>query len=70
MRKPKKSAKLWVARDYSGTLYLYNGKPSKRTNLNSRIWCSGIAGAMKLDPELFPDVKWEDEEPTQVTLRI
>lgn len=70
MRKPKKSAKMWVARDSSGKLYLYKKRPYKLIGIGLHAWGSGNAGAMKIDPELFPDVKWEDEEPTQVTLRI
>ncbi len=66
MRKPKKSAKLWIARNRNGTLYLFRNKPIKQ----SIFWCSKAAGTMKINSELFPDVKWEDEEPTQVTLRI
>lgn len=69
MRKPKKSAKLWLARDETGVLYLYNGKPEKSKFIVG-IWNSKTAGAVRINSELFPDVKWEDEEPTQVTLRI
>lgn len=37
--KPKKSVRMWIARD-------------------------------KLDPDLFPSVKWEDNEPTKVIIRL
>lgn len=47
--KPKKSVRMWIARDKWETAYL---------------------DALILDPDLFPSVKWEDNEPTKVIIRL
>lgn len=56
--KPKKSVRMWVARDKDNQLYLYRDKPTK-----------GMASDT-IDSDLFPSVKWEDKEPTRVTVRL
>lgn len=56
------SQKLYVARDKDESLYLYEYKPKKYNT----VWCDGIGFLEKLDSNLFPEVKWEDEEPTEV----
>lgn len=58
---------MWLARDKDGTLYLYRGKPS-RTGIQ---WNNHL-GELFIDEEdkEFPEVKWEDEEPTEVELII
>lgn len=57
--------KLYVARDKNGSLYLYGNKPKK----HSIIW-TNLGFVERLDSNLFPEVKWEDEEPTEVELTI
>lgn len=57
--------KLWVARDNNGELYLYNEKPEYYNG--SKVWVAGGICA-KLDNNLFPELKWEDE-PLEVKLR-
>jgi len=56
----------WVARDEVADLYLYNEKPHKSD------YCPEWEGkCFKIDDfALFPQVKWEDEEPTKVELTI
>lgn len=59
---------LWVARDKSGDLYLFAYKPIK----NNEVWyCTTdeMEYYFKLNPDLFPNVKWEDEEPLAVMLQ-
>lgn len=61
----------YVARDQSGELCLYNTKPYKEDGL----WWggdreTGLIDYLRLDKNLFPDIKWEDEEPTEVTITI
>ena len=60
--------KAYIARDKGGDLCIYTGgKPYKVAT----FWaleepgCSG-----KISNNLFPDVKWEDEEPTEVRIEI
>ena len=59
---------MYVARDKDGDLCLFNARPVKiddrgywQTSKTSNDW-------IKLYPSLFPEVKWEDEEPTEVEL--
>lgn len=57
----------WVARDENGMLYLYLAKPRKYQSK----WLPNIrADFVELSRESFPGVKWEDEEPTEVTITI
>ena len=62
----KKTIEAWVARDEDGSLYMYSDKPKKRRY----NWYAAQVGYMRLDDSLFPEVKWEDEEPTEVTITI
>ena len=58
---------MWLARDKSGYLYLYKGKPIKY----STYWRRPLPKDMiQLDNSLFPEVQWSDEEPTKVKLVI
>lgn len=53
----KKSIRAWVAREKNGALFLFREKPN---TFNSLV----------LPKEAFPNVKWEDNEPTRVCIRI
>lgn len=58
---------MWVARDKSGNLYLYTEKPI-RNKYGLGCWgCEYICRSMKLESELFPYLKFEDE-PIEVCL--
>ena len=57
----------WVARDKSGLLIIGTQKPIKENKFG--IW-TGFAEYMEINPQLFPQVKWKDKEPTQVELTI
>lgn len=62
-----KALKAWVARDEDGMLYLYLAKPRK----NQSKWLPNIRFEfIELSRESFPEVKWEDEEPTEIELSI
>lgn len=57
---------MWIARDRDGSLGLYEKEPVK--NIERGCWhCYQIAA---LDPALFPEVRWEDDEPTEVEAKI
>lgn len=64
--------KVWIARDEDGGLYIYFIHPFKR---KKEWWMpdfhneDGI-GAKRLDSNLFPSVKWEDEEPTEAYITL
>lgn len=68
--KPKKSVRMWIARDKNDCLFLYKRKPIKNLELNSLQWETAYLDALILDPDLFPSVKWEDNEPTKVIIRL
>lgn len=51
---------LWVARDKESGLWAHTTKPTK----HSKIWGNDDDKCFNLDSELFPEVQWEDEEPT------
>ena len=55
----------WVARDRDGFLSLFLSRPVS----DRHGWRSAV-GQKELDRNLFPDVKWEDEEPVEVELTI
>lgn len=62
-----KTLKAWVAREKDGRLYLYLSPPRK----GSREWLPDInTDYFKIDRDLFPEVKWEDEEPKEVSITI
>lgn len=56
--------KLFVARDKDGRLFLFEDKPKKIY----KAWVSNPY--IPIDSSLLPNVKWEDDEPTLVTLKI
>ena len=57
---------MYVARDRCGDLCLFTGRPVKI----DEYWLptKHCFDWIRLDSELFPEVKWEDEEPTEVEL--
>lgn len=55
---------MWVARDYCGTLFVYKEKPRKSED----VWLSN-GYYMMIDSDLFPEVKWEDDEPRELVLK-
>lgn len=59
---------MYVARDKCGDLCLFTGRPVKIDGFG--YWLPNKTGIdwIKLDSALFPEVKWEDEEPTEVEL--
>ena len=66
----------YIARDRDGKLYMYSSDPKK--NMNTGEWESrhlpSVNGVpqesyiLKLDYNMFPEVKWEDKKATAVTI--
>ena len=59
---------MWIARDKDRGLYIYDKKPIKLNNswtVNGNFKCVEITE----DNYLFPEIKWEDEEPTELILK-
>ena len=59
---------MYVARDKDGDLYLFLTRPVNDDGLNILLSEDYFRNCIKLDPSRFPEVKWEDEEPTEVEL--
>lgn len=63
----KKSIRTWVAREKNGALFLFCEKPKKRKS----YWINlNTFNSLVLPKEASPNVKWEDNEPTRVYIRI
>lgn len=60
----------WIARDKDGTLCFYEQKPIKGEDVWDYV--DGGLSTVGRDEFLFnfPQVKWEDKEPTKVELTI
>lgn len=66
-KKPEKSVRMWVAREKNGALFLFCEKPKK----SKSYWInSNTFNSLVLPKEAFPSVKWEDNEPTRVIIRL
>ena len=61
--------KAFIARDSDGSLFLYTPEPPIKSE---EIWVSLYTprNTFKIDDMLFPEVKWEDEEPTEINIEI
>lgn len=59
--KPKKSVRIWVARDKGGALFLFKTKPTRSLEFHS-VWYPTTPHMIQIDSDLFPSVKWEDKE--------
>lgn len=62
-----KETNMYIARDKDGDLYLYKKQPVKYSE-SWQLCSDNPHDFYKLDSSLFPEVKWEDEEPTEVEL--
>lgn len=65
-----KDIRMWVARDKDNQLYLYRDKPTKGMASDTIVWLTTSFNTIHIDSDLFPSVKWEDKEPTRVTVRL
>lgn len=61
--------KAFIAKDSDGKLFLYSPNPPIKETTQ---WISldGRSSIFTIDKELFPEVKWEDEEPTEINIEI
>ena len=74
---PKNKVHFYVARDKSGVLNLYLGKPYRNSRIVSDFLADGIrliacGSALKwygLNPDDFKDLKWKDE-PVEVFINM
>lgn len=60
---------MWVSMDENGDLYFHGiSKPEKDTG--EGMWISNNYNPYLINPDLFQEVQWTDEEPTKVKLVI
>jgi len=57
----------WIARNKSNTIAIYGSKPEKT---RSGDWIAKGFDFFCLKDNSYPQVKWEDKEPTKVELTI
>lgn len=61
--------KAFLARDSDRRLFLYSPNPPIK-KITQWISLDGRSSIFKIDDDLFPEVKWEDEEPTEINIEI
>lgn len=59
---------MWIARDKDGSIFLYKSKPFKIEY--TTVWKSTSHNFIQLNKNKYPEVKWEDDEPTEVEIVI
>ena len=61
--------KAFLARDLEAELFLYTPNPPIKL---TKEWLSECKSdtVSSIDDNLFPEVKWEDEEPTEINIEI
>ena len=61
---------MWIARDDDGTLYLFKNKPVKGISTWHDEANNDYNNYFEIDRNSFPEIQWEDNEPTLVTITI
>lgn len=62
-----KTIQAWIARDMDFRVWLYFSKPTK----TKVLWRTGNSNdLLRLNDSDFPNVKWEDKDPTEVEVTI
>lgn len=61
--------KAFIARDSNGRLFLYAPNPPIKFTKEWMVRHTSDVAA-HIDKNLFPEVKWEDEEPTEINIEI
>ena len=61
--------KAFIARDSTGSIFLYHPNPPSKAK---EIWIKATRTdtLSAINENLFPEVKWEDEEPTEINIEI
>ena len=60
---------MWIARDKNRELYVFEEKPIKNKNFENWTLRAADENYMRINPNLFPEVKWSDEEPRELVLK-
>lgn len=60
----------WIARNEDTSLYIYIGECPYKTDCDWDVIYRDGDYIQELNSNLYPQVKWEDEEPTKIELTI
>ena len=60
---------MYIARDKDRMLYVFEEKPIKDNRFEKWTPLSAEDNFMEINPHLFPEVQWEDEEPRELVLK-
>lgn len=61
---------MWIARDKDESLWLYEKKPIGKDSYCWLTQSNSKSERFSLDGDWFPEVKWEDEEPRELVLKL
>ena len=67
MKDKANKVKVWIARDEDGSLYAYSNLPAK---FEEHWELGGFSSNLLLDESLFPEVKWEDDKPSEAYITL
>ena len=67
MKDKANKVKVWIARDEDGSLYAYSNPPAK---FEEHWELGGFSSNLLLDESRFPEVKWEDDKPTEAYITL
>ncbi len=67
MKDKANKVKVWIARDEDGSLYAYSNPPYK---FEEHWNLGGFASSLLLDGSIFPEVKWEDDKPSEAYITL
>ena len=67
MKDKANKVKVWIARDEDGSLYAYSNPPAK---FEEHWELGGFSSNLLLDESRFPEVKWEDDKPTEACITL
>lgn len=60
---------MWIARDKNQMLYVFEEKPIKNERFENWTPLSDDENFMDINPNLFPEVKWDDDQPRELVLK-
>ena len=61
----KNAVKVWIARDKDGSLWVHPNIPFR----DDDVWFCD-APIMRVDSSSFPNIKWEDDKPTEAYISL
>lgn len=60
---------MWIARDKNQMLYVFEEKPIKNERFENWTPLSAHGNFMDINPNLFPEVKWDDDQPRELVVK-